>query len=417
MRLILVFIIAFNILNATEIRIPTEGGAKSVYFNLNSLESTNVNADDWQLSFKSGNIAGTIRSNKNTKVFRAIDLTIEDFKTPIDAADIVDKSKFVELINDPSDWKMGAFNDGGSPEEDFNYGWGEYSQGSGIFGSKLFVIESTIEGKKHQKQFVINSVSDNKYFIELCDLDGTNEFSNEINKSTFSDKNFVYFNILNNEVINNEPNINEWDLLFTEYVTPIQAGPDVLNYTVAGVLQHPSLWVSELEGDVSTEPSDDTYSPMINTIGYDWKKFDNGYVIEDKTYFAQKFTYNEDLERVGSGDIYRIRFTNYEGGTDKASTCEVNSLTSSVEYKINQFAIYPNIISQNESFNVVWNSNNRVITSMRIINSNGEEILSKNLTSTNELSNIKIDSNLASGLYFVIFNYGNNIATQKLMVK
>ncbi len=48
------------------------------------------------------------------------------------------------------------------------------------------------------------------------------------------------------------------------------------------------LWVTELEGDITDEPADETFLPMINTIGYDWKTFDNGYVIEDRTYFAQK---------------------------------------------------------------------------------------------------------------------------------
>lgn len=416
MKLLLFLLIAICSINAAEVVVLTEGGFKSIFLKLENLERTFINADDWQLSFKSGNIAGTIRSNKNTKVYKALELTIYDFKTPIAINDLVDKSKFAEVLNDASDWKKGAFNDGGSPEEDFDYGWGEYQQGSGIFGTKLFVIESTIAGKKVQKQFVINSISNNKYFIEMCDLDGTNEIANEIDKATFSDKNFVYFNIADNMVLNVEPNINDWDLLFTEYVTPVQAGPDVLNYTVAGILQNPMLWVTELEGDISDVPADETFSPMINTIGYDWKTFDNGYVIEDRTYFAQRFTYNQDQEAVGSGDIYRIRFTNYEGGNAKASTFDLTTAISSVE-KENNFLIYPNIISQNESFNVVWSNSNKVINSMKIINSNGEEVLSKSLTSANELSNVRIRNNLASGLYFVVFNIGSEVFTQKLMVK
>lgn len=416
MKLLIIIIFSICSVKAAEVEVPTEGGIKSVFLKLENLERTYVDADNWQLAFKSGNIAGTIRSNKNTKVYKALELTIDDFKTSIEVNDLVDKSKFVEVLNDASDWKKGAFNDGGAPEEDFNYGWGEYSQGSGIFGTKLFVIESTIDGKKVQKQFVINSVSNNIYFIEMCDLDGTNEISNEINKATFSDKNFVYFNVADNLVLNVEPNINDWDLLFTEYVTPVQAGPDVLNYTVAGILQNPSLWVSELEGDINDEPKDETYSPLINTIGYDWKTFTNGYVIEDRTYFAQRFTYDENLNPVGSGNIYRIRFTNYEGGNTKASTFDLTTAISSVEKESN-FVIYPNIISQNESFNVVWSNSNKVINSMKIINSNGEVVLSKSLTSANELSNVRINNNFASGLYFVVFNSGTEVFTQKLMVK
>jgi hypothetical protein len=419
MKLISLILIFVGFLTAEEIRVTTEGGSKNVYFSLKNREVARVDSDTWQLAFKSGNIAGTIRANKNTKVYVAVNMGIEDFKTPILVPELSNSELFRELYNDNTDWTMGAFNTGGAPESDFNYGWGEYVQGDGIYGNKLFVLEITKSGRREYRQFIINSVYNNSYYIELCNLDGSNPIENIINKSTFSTKNFAMFDVFENQIINEEPNRQEWDLLFTDYVTPIQAGPQIMYYNVAGVLQNQMTWVSKVAGIHSAEPTSDSYSPIINTIGYDWKTFSNGYIMEDYAYFVQRFSYNQDLSPVPSGEVYRIVFTNYEGGADKASTFEINTITASVDKDGNsRFAIYPNIISNGEEFNIIWNDNQRTIANqVQIIDSVGEVVYSENVNSVNSLTNLRINSNLSTGLYFVVFSIGNEVFTQKLMVK
>lgn len=419
MKLVLLITFLFTYLSAEEVRISTEGGAKNVFFNLENYSETTVDSENWQLAFKSGAIAGTIRANNNTKVYVALNLSIDDFQSPIESSALTNTAEFEELHNDVTDWKMGAFNSGGSPESDYNYGWGEYSQGDGIYGTKLFVLEITDAGKKEYRQFVINSVYSNTYYIEWCDLDGSNVQTQEINKSSFSDKMFVYLDLFENELLNFEPNKHLWDLVFTDYIDFIQMGNASMYYKVAGVLQNEMTWVSELEGDVTTKPEYSTFSPQINTIGYDWKTYTNEYVIEDKTYFLQKFEYDVEFNPVPVGEMYRIRFSNYEGGADKASTFNVVTATSSVDENGNsRFGIYPNVISQGESFNILWNEGVNVITNdVKVINSNGEVVYQKALPSSNSLSNMQINSNLSAGLYFVVFTSGQDIFTQKLMVK
>ncbi len=419
MKLVSLFILFVSLLTAEEIRVTTEGGSKNVYFSLKNSEVARVESDGWQLSFKTGNIAGTIRANKNTRVYAALSLGIDDFKSPIEVSDLSNKELFEELHNDVSSWKMGAFNTGGAPEEDFNYGWGEYVQGDGIYGTKLFVLEITNNGRKEYKQFIINSVYNNSYFLEACDLDGENPIEKVINKGNYIGKNFVMYDVFENEIIDQEPNKTDWDLLFTEYVTPIQAGPQLMYYTVAGIQQNEMTWVSKVAGINSDEPTSDSYSSIINTIGYDWKTFSNGYIIEDYAYFVQRFTYGQDLTPIPSGEVYKIVFTNYEGGADKASSFEINPITASVDKDGNtRFAIYPNVISNGEEFNIIWNDNQRTIANqVKVINSVGEVVYSKNINSVNELTNMKINTNLSTGLYFVVFSNGSEVFTQKLMVK
>lgn len=418
MKYLSIILLLFLSLKAEETTITLNGGSEMVFFNLKDNNMTSVNSTNWQLAFKSGAIAGTIRANSNTNVFEAINLSIDDFGKAIEQSSLSNSSEFKQTYNSNIDWKIGAFNQGGAPEEDYNYGWGEYIQSDGIYGNKLYVLEIINNGKKVYFQFVINSVVSNIYNISWSNLDGTNTQDFTINKATFSDKNFVYLDLFNTTVINNEPVKKQWDLLYSEYITPIQAGPDLLYYPVAGFLQNTNTWVSEMEGNVVSAPEDDTFSDEINMIGYDWKTFSGGtYVYKDATYFVQRFSYDSNFNPVPSGEIYRINFKGYTGGDQKTTVFEINSTTSSVNGKENKnFAVYPNVISQNEVFNVIT-SNLRENAQVKIFSSTGEMVYEKSLVAYTQLNNFRINNKLSTGIYFVVLTDNYNSYTQKLIVK
>ena len=411
----IIFLLALTS-KAEEIRISTSGGKDMVFFNLADKSIQTAEENTWQLAFKAGAIAGTIRSNSNVNVYEAIELTIDGFKTPIELATLQDSTKFKLVYNSDINWKLGAFNDGGAPEDDYNYGWGSYVQGDGIYGTKLYVLEITVSGKKSYFQFVINSVLSSKYSIAWSNLDGTEDKTFEVDKSKFSDKLFAYFNIFNGELLNLEPVKNNWDLLFTNYITPIQAGPSIMYYPVSGILQNINTWVAELEGDVASNTQTDNYSTDINTIGYDWKTYSTGYVIEDRTYFAQRNKTNEDGSKSGDGDIYRIRFTKYEGGSEKASTFDISSPVNSVNDGNSKFVIYPSIISSNEGFNIVSSDINENCK-IQILSLEGKLVYSQDMFIGNGLKINSIDKSITPGMYFVNIISKNNILTQKLIVK
>lgn len=413
--LIFLLVLTFSV-KSEEIRVTTEGGTKMVFFNLSDKNQVSADASNWHLSFKSSSIAGTIRANTMVKVYEGIKLNIDSFKSSILESTLADTSEFKLVYNSDTEWKIGAFNQGGLPEEDFNYGWGEYVQGDGIYGRKLYVLEVNINNKKEFFQFAINSVISSIYSISWSNLDGTNDKTLSIDKKDFSDKHFIYLNLVSGELLNFEPTKPNWNLLFAEYITPIPNAGTILYYPVAGILQSPNTWIAQLDGDIASAPTSATYSTDMSTIGYDWKTYTDKYVIEDRTYFAQNYKLDDNGSPIGDGNIYRIRFLNYEGGKNKASTFDISSLTTSVSSEGSQFGIYPNVISRGESFNIVSSSIN-ANCNIQVLSINSQVVYENQLFIGNELNSINVNNQLSPGLYFIKLSINNTNYIQKLIVK
>ena len=135
------------------------------------------------------------------------------------------------------------------------------------------------------KKFMIESINDEYYIIKYANLDNTNSNTIEIQKD--NSKNFQYLSFNNNEVINIEPNKEEWDLLFTQY-THLYNDPDLPpSYLVTGVLINYLNNVLVSKDSINTFEDINynnvetyTFSNKQNAIGYDWKTYNgNGYVI------------------------------------------------------------------------------------------------------------------------------------------
>lgn len=135
------------------------------------------------------------------------------------------------------------------------------------------------------KKFMIESTNNEYYIIKYSNLDNTN--SNTIQITKDNSKNFQYLSFNNNEIINIEPNKEEWDLLFTQY-THLYNDPDLPpSYLVTGVLTNYLNDVLVSKDTINTFEDIDyskiesyTFSNKQNEIGYDWKMYtDNEYVI------------------------------------------------------------------------------------------------------------------------------------------
>ena len=135
------------------------------------------------------------------------------------------------------------------------------------------------------KKFMIESINNEYYIIKYANLDNTNSNTIEIQKD--NSKNFQYLSFNNNEVINIEPNKEEWDLLFTQY-THLYNDPDLPpSYLVTGVLINYLNNVLVSKDSINTFEDINynnvetyTFSNKQNAIGYDWKTYNgNGYVI------------------------------------------------------------------------------------------------------------------------------------------
>lgn len=206
------------------------------------------------------------------------------------------------LYNSDQTWDEGAFNRNQSGHPD--YGWGKYNLIThDVIGDSIYVIKG-IDGT-YRKLWIIkkNSLA-NTYYIRYANLDGTGEKYDTLDNNPYLNKNFTYYSFGTDGLIDREPDIAAWDILFTKY---IDIQPNGMPYPVTGVLNNTMVYANRFHPvamdftDWLSKPMDSTLQP----IGYDWKTLAGmSYVIEDSLiYFVHTAT----------DDIFKLYFTGFSG--------------------------------------------------------------------------------------------------------
>jgi hypothetical protein len=249
------------------------------------------------------------------------------------------------------------------------------------------------------------------FTYRIADLGGANTKTYTLDKSNaaYKSKNFALVNSLNGNVVADNPDGDKWDLLFTKYTSFVQAGPNLLPYSLAGVKINKGCEVAERTG-VATS-SNDTSTLVWNTditeIGADWKMYNGGTmaydITADQTYFV----------RTQTGAVFKIYFTKYEGSTiggfyftyEKiASGASVNIVTS-----LNT-KVYPNPASS-ELF--VQNNESSVL-SFELLATNGQTVLSQTINAFGK-SAVNI-TDLTKGLYIARLSTSSGVKTERILI-
>jgi hypothetical protein len=181
-----------------------------------------------------------------------------------------------------------------------------------------------------------------EFSFTFADLDGTNEKSKIISKSTYSDKNFVYYDIASETVIDREPDSEDWDLVFRKYDLEIPAGPvTTLHYLVTGVQTNLGIGSSEVRGAVVTAADSANY-PLsktdISTIGSDWKSFNMTTFTYDIADSLSFFVSSNE------GGVYHLVFTGFSGSStgDLSFTQSPANEVGSENVEAPSIKMYPN---------------------------------------------------------------------------
>lgn len=213
-------------------------------------------------------------------------------------------STWTPLYNSIESWEEGAFNRNSKGHPD--YGWGVYNTIThDVTGDSLFVIK-TRNGMYKKLWIVAKHSSLNTYAFRYADLDGSNEQSAELNCTPYITKNFVAYDIENNQMVDREPDKNTWDLLFTKYMG-LYGG--TTPYPVTGVLNNLGS-VANRFYPVSPDYTDWGATPFSSNrevIGWDWKTFDMGtfsYIVEDSIVY---------FDSTLAGNIQKLQFTGFTG--------------------------------------------------------------------------------------------------------
>lgn len=292
--------------------------ANEVFYNLDNGIVKSSPRDNWDIAFHTNIFSSTILTNGGEGV--------KLYAYPHDttawgmAADTVGLSTWPVLYNSDTTWTLGAFerNALGHPD----YGWGRYSDLShDLIGDSLFVIQ--LANGSYKMLWIVRKYSTlNKYVLKFANIDGTGSQTATIDCSPYTDENFIYFSIANNEIVEREPASADWDIVFTKYIQMVPFGPGTyLPYPVVGVLSNTmristmgtvtvnGVQTAKLTG-VNTSTSNysaATFKTDISNIGYDWKVFNNAtnqYSIADSVVYFVKRPDNS---------VYKIVFNDFGG--------------------------------------------------------------------------------------------------------
>lgn len=380
--------------------------ANQVWYSLQNDEQGSSAKNNWDLAFSTAGQGSNILINSvtGTKLWQYPNSDTTGWAT----LDTTGLSTWAALYNSDTTWAYGAFKQNLSSNP-YDVGWGIYDPITHfVWGDSLYVIKLA---NGTYKKLWIQLLASGTYTFRFADLDGTNDVTTQLVKSTYTGKNFGYYSIQNGAALDREPLIANWDLLFTQYTGFIPQP-----YNVTGVLSNMGVTVAEASGvNVNTVTWNSyNFNTAMNEIGYNWKAYSGNWTIQDSLAYFVK-----DL----SGNIWKIIFTGFGGGADGnhiLSKEKVSSvgITETNGNSIGTLSVYPNPANGND-INIIYNLEKSVSSStLSIYDLSGKKIHSENLNNTQGFYQHKISNqNLSAGMYIVAIEFNGKAVQQKLVIR
>ena len=349
---------------------------------------------NWELSFSTNIYDGNIRINSGKGV--VLYWVSDDISTWDNITNLPNDA--LQLRNSETEWEVGAFvsnADGG-----FNYGWGNYNPTSQIIeGSTIYIINY----EDYSKKIKINSLINGEYNFTIANLDGSFEENISISTLSYSSKQFVYYSLVNNEVIDREP--LEWDIVFTKYEAEnVTLNGETMPYVVTGGLSNNNS-ISQYDGFLDVNPAfeDLTFSTDINTIGYDWKEYSGQYtIIPDRVYYIL----SQDEQ-----SLFKLVFQSFSGGQSGNMSFFIEELdfnpSQITNYDNDAISIYPN--PSTGSFRINYYGDSAILN---IHDVNGRLLYQK----MGSISNTEVH-NLKNGLYIATVITNDNIFAKQIILQ
>ena len=378
--------------------------ANQVFYSMKNGEIKNISNDNWDLAFTTDQYASTIRTNDG----KGVELYTYHLGDTSDWQNInvsIMNNLSSSMYNSEISWHDGAFENNSLGHPD--YGWGVYNMiNHNVTGDSLYIIK-TINGN-WKKIWIQELTTAGEYIFKFANLDGSNEITQSILKTNYTDKNFIYFSIDQNTIIDREPISSEWDITFTKYISPVQAMP----YPVTGVLTNNNTEVAKATG--VTDPltyfnySNHNFNNEINSIGYDWKSYQGSFVVDaNRCYFIKDKNEN----------IWRLVFNSFDGmstGNVEFNTELIFNTSSENINKAGSLNVFPNPTTQNT--NLIFDFEEECL--INIYDISGVQVYSNQLNSIGlELINLPT-GNFDAGLYFlVVYKENRVLAKEKLIVQ
>jgi hypothetical protein len=379
------------------------GYSNEVYYSFENGEVASAPRNNWDIAFYTLTWSAGIMINDGNGV--QLYLYPDSDTSGWNTVDTSGLSTWPILYNSIMDWEEGAFNRNQSGHPD--YGWGVYNTIThNVVGDSIYILK--LANGSFKKFQVIEKISIlNDYYFKYANLDGTDEINEMVDCSGYEDKNFVYYSLTEEAILDREPVSESWDILFTKYMGELEGG---IPYPVTGALNNLIIPANRFD-QVGLDFEDYTAAPMDTArspIGHDWKYFDMNtfsYVVEDSIAF-----FVMDHQK----DVYKLVFSVFDYTMGKVVFTKTKVHTSAIgEIGSDQsFAVYPNPASEEVHISLDGSNSWEEIS---ISDLNGKVIYSKNIRQQNTIS---IPARqFDPGFYLVTVKMNGLSAVQKLVIQ
>ncbi len=299
------------------IDISTSAGyATDVYYDIETGSTTEVSNTTWDIAVNVGSGRSNpamINGGQSVKVYEApstfADGEYADFTTYFEDLDTAGYSgTWTQLHNSETSW-AGALDD---------FYWYDMNRGHALRPAKVFFVKAKSDNnyrKIHIEKTGIDPTYDTSirtWNIVSWSLDNATKDTITIVQGDYTEKNFVYADLVAKKILDREPSNDSWDIVFTKFEHYFESYRGY--YSTLGVFSKNGLEISQANGKTAAdlvETDGDAYSTDKNVIGNDWKVAGGGGVFAKDT-----IAYFINIGSVDTPNIYKLYFTEFSGTTD-----------------------------------------------------------------------------------------------------
>jgi Secretion system C-terminal sorting domain/HmuY protein len=411
----------------------TSGYANDVFYSLKTGAKKAQSSTDWHLGFQTLVFSepafnATIRANhaKGKVEVYSLHRGGADFISITSADTVGLTNPVLQQNNIDTSWGEGAFlqNRGTNP---FDYGWGFYNMTDhSVYGDSVYLIKANGAAYKIIIDKYVSTGADIGYTFRFAEINSATIETVTIKRNSsagdFTKRLFAYYNLTTKQLVDREPNREDWDLLFTQYVRAGYFNGGMLQ-PLTGVLVNVNTQVADVRA-ANLVPATADYSNYLslfnretNQIGDDWKSFDyvsSKYILPDTiTYFV----------KTGRGEYYQIQFERFDGTStgitvfDKRLVAYSTSVAD-VNKAVTAFAIVPNPATRGNA-NVMIDAQDAYQNAQLVVTDITGRIVQRNVVNVNKgLNGFSINTAaLNAGTYIVTLTNGSWKSSDKLILQ
>ncbi|WP_344822583.1 T9SS type A sorting domain-containing protein [Rurimicrobium arvi] len=390
------------------------GYANQVWYRLPADEAGTQPKNNWDLAFRiSGSMSSDIMVNNSGS--GALWVYPKSGTSGWSSVDTTGLSTWSGLYNNETSWlgAMGRYTDASNP---YDLGWGIYDMGThNVVGDSIYIIKTQAG---NFKKLIIEKLASSTYTFTYANLNGSDETTSIIAKSSYTGKKYGYFSLDTKTALDREPLNTDWDLVFGQYATGDYSSMGIAGYTVTGVLANDTLKIAKAVVDPATRSSYTAFSSLtfsgnINGLGYNWKST-SGVVKDSNVYFIRR----------NNGDIWKLYFTGWISGVSGNGSIiftkeRLSGTSISEQVKSNTaLALSPNPSQSGQMVQVVYHFETGVDNAQLLISDiTGRIVHQTPLEKTAGLHVYGCNAPLSAGTYFVQIHTGSEKSVQKLVIQ